>query len=461
MKILEKIKESPYLKKINENRYFKKIKENLYLIIPSACVTFWAIYYFLKIGHWVPWDRYLDFGFFYDAGQQFLTDPSKIYEISEFYYLPIAAVFFAFTISPFPLYVSFYTFYILNIIMGILIVIEFNKILKLLNFEKKYIRFLFLFLISNGWFLHRVFTFSQTKLIVGYIIVFILRREIEYRVFEKEKTLRFYFVNYFLLFFAISMALPLIFMAFIFISNDIHLKEIFKKSNVRIYLLIVTILLLQNILFIIYPSLIFDFLGQSGIEWSLKHRSVANSAFYLIGLPEDFFTKLLNSSTIILVIITCLLIIDKKLSLELKIGYFSLSSLFFGYFSGFMLGQMNLMLSLLLYVPLLKKEDRFIDLIKNNKLILISILFYLGIIFILPIETINKYLPITMEFPLNLIFRLRYVILFCGYGIMTVIILFIHYKDIENFAFAILIIIYEFIVLVCTTQLFLTTPGFI
>jgi len=90
-----------------------KIKENLYLIIPTACVAFWTIYYFLKIDHCVPLHRYLDFGFFFDASQQVLTDPSKIYENNEFYYFPIATVFFVLTNASFLLYIIIYQIIIL------------------------------------------------------------------------------------------------------------------------------------------------------------------------------------------------------------------------------------------------------------------------------------------------------------------------------------------------------------
>ena len=88
-------------------------KESIYLIIPSACITFWTRCYFLKISYSVPWNNYLDFGFFCDASQQVLIDPSKIYEINEFYYIPIAAVFFVFTNAPFLLYIIIYQIIIL------------------------------------------------------------------------------------------------------------------------------------------------------------------------------------------------------------------------------------------------------------------------------------------------------------------------------------------------------------
>jgi len=88
-------------------------KENLYLIIPSAYIAFWMIYYFLKIDHCVSWHRYLDFRFFFNASQQVLTVPTKIYITIEFYYLPITSVFFTFTLTPFLLYIIIYQIIIL------------------------------------------------------------------------------------------------------------------------------------------------------------------------------------------------------------------------------------------------------------------------------------------------------------------------------------------------------------
>ena len=154
---------------------FKIVKENLYLIIPALCVAFWAFYYFMKVGGIPSYTRYADFGFFYESGTQVLTDPINLYKIDKFYYLPSAATFFAFTLAIFPLSISYYAFYYMNIVLGILIVREFNKILILLDIEDKFTRFLFLILISNGWFLHRIFTFNQTKLLVSLLLVLIIK----------------------------------------------------------------------------------------------------------------------------------------------------------------------------------------------------------------------------------------------------------------------------------------------
>lgn len=407
-------------------------------------MVFWAFYYFIKVGGIPPYTRYADFGFFYESGTRVLTDPINLYKMEKFYYLPSAATFFAFTLAIFPLSISYYAFYFTNIVLGILIVREFNKILILLDIEDKFTRFLFLILISNGWFLHRIFTFNQTKLIVSFLLVLIIKREIQYRIGEREKDLKYYFINYFTLIFLIGLAPILILVFIIFLFNDINIRDFFKKKSIKIHLLIIVIFLFQNILFIIFPSLIFDYFAKDGLNWAYVLPGYCNCFFFEIGyyLSEPFFTLYFISSTIIIAVITIILAFHPNLRLETKIGFFSLSYLILGMFSGFMLCYMNMMFSLFLLIPNINKKEKKMEFIKENKLISVSLLIYAAIIFISPLETIQTYLLITNEYPFNIIATYRYVFLIGFYIISVILILLIKNKDKKILIFGLLSIAY-------------------
>ena len=338
----------------------------------------------------------------------------------------------------------------MNIVLGILIVREFNKILILLDIEDKFTRFIFLILISNGWFLHRIFTFNQSKLIVSLLFALIIKREIQYRIGEREKDLKYYFINYFILIFIIGLAPHLIFLFFIFLFNDINIRDIFKKNNIQIYLLIIAIFLIQNILFIIFPSLIFDFFSRDGLNWVYFLPGYSNCFLFEIGyyLSEPFFTLFFISSTIIIAVISIILSFHQNLPLETKIGFFSLSYLILGMFSGFMLCHMNMMFSLFLLIPYINKKEKKMEFIKENKLISVSLLTYAAVIFIPPLETIQTYILITNEYPFNIIAIYRYVFLIGFYVISVILILLVNKKNKKNLILGLLSILYIFFIII-------------
>ena len=396
-------------------KIINKLKGSLYLIIPALCVFFWGLYYFIKIGTFISYERYWDFGIYYNVGKQLLSYPHYIYDIYGFFYLPNVAIFFAFGFSIFPLYISYYTFFILNIIIGIFFVLEFNKVLKFMKLNSKFHRFLFLLIVSNGWFLHRIFTFSQTKLFVGLIIIYIIRREFQIKEENREKDLKYFLINYNLLIFGIGMAPSFILILPIYLFHDIRLKEIAKKQNLKIYGIIITSFIIQNFLFVLYPSLIFDFL--SGFSWGYSHQFGANAYLHTLILPDNINTFYSNFATIILLIVTSILICNKKLNLEIKIGYFALAYLYFGMFSGFSLFHILLVFSLLLFVPYVNQKEKFFKFIKKNILLLIGLCFIVTISFLPHISTILKFFPFTGDFPIIVFTTLRYSILIFGIGI--------------------------------------------
>jgi len=214
------------------------------------------------------------------------------------------------------------------------------------------------------WFLHRIFTFSQTKLFVGLIIIYIIRREFQIKEEIRPKDLKYILINYNLLIFGIGMAPSFILILPIYLFHDIPFKEIVKKENLKIYGIIITSFMVQNFIFILYPSSFFDFL--SGYSWGYSHQFGANAYLHTLFLPESLNTLYSNFATITLLIITCILVCNKNLSLEIKIGYFTFAYLYFGMFSGFSLFHILLAFSLLLFVPNINQEAKFFKNIKKT-----------------------------------------------------------------------------------------------
>ena len=77
----------------------------------------------------------------------------------------------------------------------------------------------------------------------------------------REKDLRYMIITYALFVFAIGLVPYFIFLLFIYVLQDKELNVILSKNNLREYLLIIIMFIAQNLLFIIYPSLIFDFVN--------------------------------------------------------------------------------------------------------------------------------------------------------------------------------------------------------
>ena len=155
-------------------------KENLYLIIPILCFSFWVFHciYFLNTIKYNEmgslWDA--DFSVFYSAGKQILQKPGDLYEIERYLYMPSFAIFFCFTFSLLPYEISFYSFYLVNYILGIFAILEFNKILILKGIEKKVHRFIFLIVISNGYLIWVIFFFNHFKFIIFFFLLYIIKR---------------------------------------------------------------------------------------------------------------------------------------------------------------------------------------------------------------------------------------------------------------------------------------------
>lgn len=362
--------------------YFSK--EYLYLIIPLLFFSFWAFHCINYLnteklkemgGFWDP-----DFRVFYNAGQQILKNPADLYKVSRFLYMPSFAIFFAFTFSLLPYNISFYTFYFINYLSGVFAILEFNRILILMDLRKRSHRFIFLIIISNGYLLWIIFYFNHFKFIVFLILLFIIRREIQYRKEDKEKNNQYYILTYGLFVFLLGMSPYFIFLLFIFLFQDIKLKVLVKKESLKLYLIIILWFVIQNITFLLYPSQIFEFFkGFNRPEeevrgsYPLYLKDFLDVKDYEMRFISYVFTGILG-------IITLILILNRTQNIEYKFGFFLLAFLFFGVISHPpLIAYISCSFVLFLFVPFLKQDVKAYDFMKKNSVPLIGMISILGI----------------------------------------------------------------------------------
>ncbi|MFX0186816.1 MAG: hypothetical protein ACFE8A_03670 [Candidatus Hodarchaeota archaeon] len=362
--------------------YFRK--ENLYLIIPLLFFTFWAFhcFYYLntikykELGEF--WDP--DFSVFYDAGQQILKNPADLYKVSRFLYMPSFAIFFAFTFSLLPLQISYNAFYFVNYLSGMFAILEFNRILILMGVKKKAHRFIFLIIISNGFLLWIIFYFNHFKFIVFLILLFIIRREIQYRKEGRKKNGKYYILTYGLFIFILGMAPYFIFILFIYVFQEIKLKDLIKKESLKIYLIIVAWFIIQNITFILYPSQFFEFL--KGFNRPTKEIRGAYPLYLkdFIKIKPSQITVISFVFTVILVIITVILVLIRNQNIENKFSLFLLAYLFFGIISHPpLIAYLCFSFVLFLFVQFLEQDVKGFDFLKKNTIFLIGLISILGI----------------------------------------------------------------------------------
>jgi len=225
----------------------------------------------------------------------------------------------------------------------------------------------------------------------------------QYRKEGKEKDLKFYFINYALLVYAIGVAPYFIFLVFIYLFHDIRFRELLEKVNIQKYCILLVIFILENFLFVLYPSLISDFMK------SFYHPAQGRNLLRMLwieGLFEETRRQviiLIYVFNAILTIITLFLTFYKKLKIEERFSFFLLVFLFFGLYSfQFTLALVLFGFILLLFVPFLKQDVKGIEFIKSNKILLtgllsIEILFFIAHDFIF-YEFFPVYFEITNDF---------------------------------------------------------------
>lgn len=255
----------------NEDRKLKRY----YIIIPILQLSFFALFAWFVVLR-TSYKQMSDWYQYYIAAIRVLTDPKNLYKeidhIIEYPYLPP----FAYVISPLS-FLSFdlsrTIFFIINYVIYLFVIIEFDKILRL-KIKKESRRLLYLLIISGGFSLIIIFWFSQVKFIILLLFLIVLRREMQYDIENKKKDFKFKFINYNLLAFALGMAPYYFCIIFIYIFQGAKLKEVFKKEKVKNYVLLFLAFLIQNFLFLIYPNLIIAYLSGKTVLFYVASSGV-------------------------------------------------------------------------------------------------------------------------------------------------------------------------------------------
>lgn len=326
--------------------------------------------------------------------------------------MPSFAISFSITISLFPFEVAYLIFYTINYLSGIVSILEFNKILKLMGVKKNIHRFMFLIIISNGYIVYMQFRFCGFKYLILIIFLVIIRREMQYRKERKEKDLKYYIINYAILIYAIGVAPYFIFLLVIYLFHDIRFHELTEKMNIQKFCIMSFLFILENFLFVIYPSLIFEFLK------SFYHPAKGRKLVRMLYLKDLVYISRLQMIIMILIfntilaIITLFLILYKKLKIEEKFSYFLLAFLFFGVYSWwFLLALVLFSFTLLLFVPFLNQDVEGLEFIKSNKIFLIGLL-SIGIMFcITDIFILYHFIPIYFRYIFVIYYKVNMLIL--------------------------------------------------
>lgn len=382
----------------------KYISNNFHLIVPMIVSFLWALFHLIH-EKFIPSDT-CDFAVFYNAGKLLYTDPLELYALEHrYFHMPFFATFCSITVSLLPYFYAYYVYYIANIILFFILILEFNKILTLKGLKRKSHRFFFLIIISNGFIVHGIFYQNSFKFLIGVIILFIISREILLRQKNIEKDIKYLIINYGLFAFVIALFPPFFFFLLIYVFYDIPFKKIFKIENIKKYLIVIFWIFAQNFLFFIYPSYLFSFLNSFQ-----GHNTFERGYFPLFYLREwvvlSNYELVFYISTIYMAIIALIIIFNKDLLIEEKFAYYSFAWIIFSTYAGRSLFIL-FPLALLLYIPFIQQKNNFFEFLKKNLIIILGLISVAFLYLTPPDFTIFKYFPFLQEVPWVLIIYLR------------------------------------------------------
>jgi hypothetical protein len=391
----------------------------------------WALYFLIKT-NFKPLYRDL-LVVLYNSGKQVLINPSQLYNVSGYFYLPNISIF-GIIFAQFPYNLAYYIFYTLNFLLGVLYIREYDEILKLLNVQKRSHRFLFLIIISNGWLVLWNFVFNQSKIIICFIFLFVLRREMKFNLEKKEKNIKFYILNYSLLIFAIGFAPYLVFFLMVYFFQDIHNRELFKRVNFQKYCIFFVSFVIQNIFFIISPNLISNFLN--GVTYAYSKGKIPEKGivpirlFYLrefVYVNARYSPMIALISILIILTITVILVLNKILKIEQKLSILALTYIVIDVYKGYVIYIILLPLILLSFVPYLNQKLEGVEFLKKNLYFLTGLISISGFYFmVMNKEIIFNILPFLHEFPLIIFIYLRWLILL---SIMLISLIILNFKN--------------------------------
>ncbi len=329
-----------------------------HLYIPFLSIIFWSSYVLVHEGFFLEslFNLRYDFRPYYYAGKQILSNPSKLYEVEGYVYLPSFAILYSILFSWQPIYIVWYTHYAFNIVLAFLCVIYYDKILLELNLKRKKARLILNTFIVFGWVIYFIFYFNQAKFIVVICFFIVLKRELKYKNDNKKKDIKYYLINFALLSFSLSITPYFIFFVLLYIFYDIEFKKIFQKSFIIKFGLFLLVFLIENFMFFIYPEIIFDYL-KKGLT------KIPQNWCQLIILREfplsPSVINIIKILSIIIFFISIIILLNfrEKLSLEKMFGYLSFIFLYFNIWKGYDTLVLIIPFILLLFLPYLKSND--------------------------------------------------------------------------------------------------------
>lgn len=368
-----------------KKRLIKYLKNHFYLILSLFCFYLWPFYLIIQVlffSYSDP-DLFHDFKVFYSAGNYILKDPSLLYTyfFRSFFYSPNTALFFGIFFSWYPLNYAIMIMIIFLMICGLLMIIEYNKILGLLGVKNRLFRLVFIIVAYNGWFVYEEFFGLNIRIFTGLLLLLVLRREMDPNI-EKNNT--FYLINYGLMIFLIGFAPYFLFLLLIYIFYNIKIKDLIEKKNLIKYLMVISLFLGLNFLFLIYPSLFFKFLNHANIyrNYFVFLYGWFYSRWFFLYFSADFISVYSTIMTFLILIYSIFLTIIGKLKINQRMSYFLLGYLFLGTYSFHFMVTFQLII--LLFIPYLKTEYVGIKIIKKNFII------FFGLFSILILNIIRK-----------------------------------------------------------------------
>ncbi|TFF96567.1 MAG: hypothetical protein EU547_06285 [Promethearchaeota archaeon] len=407
-----------------------EFKDKWYIIIPIICFFGWAFISLLKDKFYI-YDA-TDFDMLYYASKNMFTNPGEVYTnfpSDRYYYAPAFATIFGVIVFLSSFEISIWFLFGALLVIGVLIILEFDKILKLYNIDNIFIRFLFLFVIANGHSIMINFDFMQTKLFVIYFLLLFLRREIQHRKSNKnlaKNNNRFLFWQIMIFVFGIGLVPQYaIFLIIVYFLYNISIREIFIRQQLKKYGLFILVFLIQNFMFIIIfianPKTIsyilegFIGIGNRYFSTDITINEIVNqskflpldllslfiySISFLIGVPiiDTFFLTII--SLIIMFILIIILVLNKRLEIEEKFGYIAFFSLLFNTFYHGRDRVILIPLTALLFIIKVYERDDILKFIKKNMVWLIGlgtlllINLYPRMFFILRVFTFLEIIPL-------------------------------------------------------------------
>ncbi|MHA1196547.1 MAG: hypothetical protein ACTSSM_10675 [Promethearchaeota archaeon] len=381
----------------------------IYTIFPVCCLI---LYLFLTLFN--GYNAY-DFPAFYYAGKYIFINPEIIYtDIINpgYFYFPSFAILIS-PLSLLPLSIAKFIFLFISFFFAILSIYTFNQILILKKVKNIYIRFLFLLILSNGYIIIRTFEMGQPKFIMSFLILYFIKREIKIRdSIEERPSLKFLFIQYSILIFIIGTIPSFIFILIIYIFNNINYKDIFSKEQLKKYGLVFIVFLYQNFIFLINPKLIINFLNWGSQIGLLSESSLPMMIVFSFSIEFISDMALKIFSIIAMTIISSLLIFNKKLELEEKIGIFAFSSLLLNVFTRNNLFVFIAPLIAILFIIDVNVQENFFKFIKEN-LFFLFVLTALTLLYFIPDnEFIYKHVPILKEIIPLVVLNLKYGVIY-------------------------------------------------